>query len=83
MSRMNATDKMKMSRREAMQLSTSALAGLSLAALKPDEVAAQGAPPQAPQATFHDGVEADAVVQALACAASSDRALAVEYEGES
>jgi predicted dehydrogenase len=44
---------------------------------------AQGAPPQAPQATFHDGVEADAVVQALACAASSDRALAVEYEGES
>ena len=37
---------MKMSRREAMQVSTSALAGLSLGALRPDEVAAQAAPPQ-------------------------------------
>ena len=40
---MNAT---KISRREAMQVSTSALAGLSLGALRPDEAAAQGAPPQ-------------------------------------
>jgi DMSO/TMAO reductase YedYZ molybdopterin-dependent catalytic subunit len=37
---------MKMSRREAMQLSTTALAGMSLGALKPDAAAAQGAPPQ-------------------------------------
>ena len=43
---MNAIDKTKMSRREAMQLSTSALAGLSLGALKPDEAAAQATPPQ-------------------------------------
>jgi DMSO/TMAO reductase YedYZ molybdopterin-dependent catalytic subunit len=40
---MNAT---KISRREAMQVSTSALAGLSLGALRPDEAAAQGAPPR-------------------------------------
>jgi DMSO/TMAO reductase YedYZ molybdopterin-dependent catalytic subunit len=40
---MNAT---KISRREAMQVSTSALAGLSLGALRPDEAAAQGAPQQ-------------------------------------
>jgi DMSO/TMAO reductase YedYZ molybdopterin-dependent catalytic subunit len=37
---------MKVSRREAMQLSTTALAGMSLAALKPGEAAAQAAPPQ-------------------------------------
>jgi hypothetical protein len=35
---------MKMSRRETMQLSATALAGLSLAGLKPGEVAAQAAP---------------------------------------
>ena len=40
---MNTT---KIYRREAMQVSTSALAGLSLGALRPDEAAAQGAPPQ-------------------------------------
>ena len=33
--------------------------------------------------TFHDGVKADAVVQALARAAASDRTVAVEYESES
>jgi DMSO/TMAO reductase YedYZ molybdopterin-dependent catalytic subunit len=43
---MNTIDKAKMSRREAMQLSTSALAGLSLGTLAPGEAAAQGAPPQ-------------------------------------
>jgi DMSO/TMAO reductase YedYZ molybdopterin-dependent catalytic subunit len=37
---------MKMSRRETMQLSATALAGLSLAALKVEDVAAQAAPPQ-------------------------------------
>ena len=37
---------MKMSRRETMQLSATALAGLSLAALKPEELAAQAAAPQ-------------------------------------
>ena len=35
---------MKMSRREAMQISTSALAGLSLGALEPGEAAAQATP---------------------------------------
>jgi DMSO/TMAO reductase YedYZ molybdopterin-dependent catalytic subunit len=35
---------MKMSRRETMQFSATALAGLSLAGLKPEEVAAQAAP---------------------------------------
>ena len=35
---------MKMSRRETMQFSATALAGLSLAGLKAAEVAAQGAP---------------------------------------
>jgi DMSO/TMAO reductase YedYZ molybdopterin-dependent catalytic subunit len=40
---MNATN---ISRREAMQLSTTALAGLSLGALKPGEAAAQAAAPQ-------------------------------------
>src|SRR5260221_9772100 len=39
-------NEMKMSRREAMQLSTTALGGLSLGALKPDEAAAQAAAPQ-------------------------------------
>jgi DMSO/TMAO reductase YedYZ molybdopterin-dependent catalytic subunit len=43
---MNSTDKMKMSRRKAMQLSTSALAGLSLGALAPGEAAAQATAPQ-------------------------------------
>jgi len=43
---MNTTDRAKMSRREAMQLSTSALAGLSLGVLAPGEAAAQAAPPQ-------------------------------------
>jgi DMSO/TMAO reductase YedYZ molybdopterin-dependent catalytic subunit len=43
---MNTIDKAKMSRREAMQLSTSALAGLSLGVLAPGEAAAQAAPPQ-------------------------------------
>jgi DMSO/TMAO reductase YedYZ molybdopterin-dependent catalytic subunit len=43
---MNTTDKAKLSRREAMQLSTSALAGLSLGALAPGEAAAQAAAPQ-------------------------------------
>jgi DMSO/TMAO reductase YedYZ molybdopterin-dependent catalytic subunit len=42
---MNTTN---MSRREAMQLSTTALAGLSLGALAPGEAAAQSAPPQPP-----------------------------------
>ncbi|HEY6255521.1 MAG TPA: molybdopterin-dependent oxidoreductase [Xanthobacteraceae bacterium] len=37
---------MNMSRREAMQLSTSALAGLSMAVIKPVEAAAQAAPPR-------------------------------------
>jgi DMSO/TMAO reductase YedYZ molybdopterin-dependent catalytic subunit len=36
----------KLSRREAMQLSTTALAGMSLGALEPGQAAAQGAPPQ-------------------------------------
>jgi DMSO/TMAO reductase YedYZ molybdopterin-dependent catalytic subunit len=36
----------KMSRREAMQLSTAAIAGLSFGALKPGEAVAQSAPPQ-------------------------------------
>jgi DMSO/TMAO reductase YedYZ molybdopterin-dependent catalytic subunit len=40
---MNATN---MSRREALQLSTTALAGMSLGALRPDQAAAQGAAPQ-------------------------------------
>src|SRR5258708_33875511 len=35
---------MKMSRRESMQFSATALAGLSLAALKPEAAAAQAAP---------------------------------------
>ena len=35
---------MKMSRRETMQFSTAALAGLSLAGLKPEQLAAQAAP---------------------------------------
>jgi DMSO/TMAO reductase YedYZ molybdopterin-dependent catalytic subunit len=39
---------MKMSRRETMQLSATALAGLSLAALKPEELAAQAAAPPQP-----------------------------------
>src|ERR1700738_3076604 len=46
MNTMNAIDKMKMSRREAMRLSTSAIAGLSLGALAPGKAAAQAAPPQ-------------------------------------
>jgi DMSO/TMAO reductase YedYZ molybdopterin-dependent catalytic subunit len=43
---MNTTDKAKLSRREAMQLSTAGLAGLSLGALAPGETAAQSAAPQ-------------------------------------
>ena len=39
---------MKMSRRETMQLSATALAGLSLAALKPEELSAQAAAPPQP-----------------------------------
>jgi len=39
---------MKMSRRETMQFSATALAGLSLAALKPEELAAQAATPPQP-----------------------------------
>src|ERR1700730_8560014 len=46
MNTMNPIDKMKMSRREAMRLSTSVIAGLSLGALAPGEAAAQAAPPQ-------------------------------------
>ena len=46
MNTLNAIDKVSMSRREAIQLSTTALAGLSLGALAPGEAAAQGAPPQ-------------------------------------
>jgi DMSO/TMAO reductase YedYZ molybdopterin-dependent catalytic subunit len=46
MSKLNAIDKASMSRREAMQLSTTALAGLSLSALAPGEAAAQAAAPQ-------------------------------------
>ena len=37
---------MKMSRRETMQFSATALAGLSLAALKPEQLAAQGPAPR-------------------------------------
>jgi DMSO/TMAO reductase YedYZ molybdopterin-dependent catalytic subunit len=44
MNTLNAIDKLNMSRREAMQLSTTALAGLSLRALAPGEAAAQAAP---------------------------------------
>jgi len=40
---------MKMSRRETMQFSATALAGLSLAGLKPEATAAQGPPQAAPQ----------------------------------
>jgi DMSO/TMAO reductase YedYZ molybdopterin-dependent catalytic subunit len=43
---MNTTDKAKLSRREAMQLSTAGLAGLSLGALAPGEAAAQATAPQ-------------------------------------
>jgi DMSO/TMAO reductase YedYZ molybdopterin-dependent catalytic subunit len=43
---MNTIDQAKISRREAMQLSTSALAGLSLGVLAPGESAAQAAPTQ-------------------------------------
>src|ERR1700719_139839 len=43
---MNTIDQAKISRREAMQLSTSALAGLSWGVLAPGEAAAQAAPPQ-------------------------------------
>jgi len=39
---------MKMSRRETMQFSATALAGLSLAGLKPEELVAQAAPPSQP-----------------------------------
>src|SRR5262249_18077398 len=39
---------MKMSRRETMQFSATALAGLSLAGLKPQELVAQAAPPSQP-----------------------------------
>src|SRR3977135_1536716 len=39
---------MKMSRRETMQLSATALAGLSLAALKPEELSAQAPAPPPP-----------------------------------
>jgi DMSO/TMAO reductase YedYZ molybdopterin-dependent catalytic subunit len=46
MNKLNAIDKVNMSRREAMQLSTTALAGLSLGALTPGQVAAQAAAPQ-------------------------------------
>jgi DMSO/TMAO reductase YedYZ molybdopterin-dependent catalytic subunit len=46
MNTMNAIDKMNMSRREAMQLSTMALAGLSFGALGPGEAAAQSVPSQ-------------------------------------
>jgi DMSO/TMAO reductase YedYZ molybdopterin-dependent catalytic subunit len=43
---MNTTNKLEMSRREAMRLSTSALAGLSLGALAPGEASAQATAPQ-------------------------------------
>ena len=43
---MNTADKVKLSRREAMQLSTAGLAGLSLGALAPGEAAGQAAAPQ-------------------------------------
>ncbi len=43
---MNTTDKAQLSRREAVQLSTAGLAGLSLGALAPGEAAAQAAAPQ-------------------------------------
>ena len=43
---MNIADKVKLSRREAMQLSTAGLAGLSLGALAPGEAAGQAAAPQ-------------------------------------
>jgi DMSO/TMAO reductase YedYZ molybdopterin-dependent catalytic subunit len=46
MNKLKAIDKVSMSRREAMQLSTTALAGLSLGALAPGEAAAQAAAPQ-------------------------------------
>ncbi|MFZ2052238.1 MAG: Gfo/Idh/MocA family oxidoreductase, partial [Solirubrobacteraceae bacterium] len=38
-----------------------------------------GGPPPAPQATFEDGVKADAVVDAIARAAKSGERIAVEY----
>jgi DMSO/TMAO reductase YedYZ molybdopterin-dependent catalytic subunit len=44
MNKLNAIDKVSMSRREAMQLSTTALAGLSLGALAAGEAVAQAAP---------------------------------------
>src|ERR1700722_12105222 len=45
---------MKMSRRETMQFSATALAGLSLAALRSEELAAQGAPQAAPPDSLVD-----------------------------